>query len=392
MPQLMTKAQKIDTVRNMLVKHQPQIELALPRHMSSETMVRIALTSCLRNPKLLDCMAESMVGAILQSSQIGLYPDDVRGLAFLVPFKNNKKGIMECQLMPGYLGLMELALDADPELDFTPGIVYEWDNLKYQEGLNPILEHRPADPPDPKDEAEKRAMQDSAFGITHFYMIARRGDRKNFKVMTRKQVERHRDQYSRAATGDAWVNSFGPMGLKTVFKQLVKWIKKSPRLARAIALDDAAEAGIPQNLGDVIDITPEPVDEKKGLDKLAESTTSHSRQPDITADTNDAPSPPQVDYRPPDPDKGGTEHQRIRHGLGCLCVRNQGVRRRYAGIPPHRLPGPEEGFDQKGRQRQGVPILSDLETHALYAIHGPVCRQEPFSPQRGTMGGGNKDV
>src|SRR5262245_29341353 len=102
--------QKIATVRDLLEKSRAQIALALPRHMSADRMLRVAMTSVQRNPLLLDCTPVSLVGAIIQSSQLGLEPDGELGEAYLIPYRNNKKGGQrEVQFQTGYKGLLKLA-------------------------------------------------------------------------------------------------------------------------------------------------------------------------------------------------------------------------------------------------------------------------------------------
>lgn len=79
------------------------IKMALPKHITPERMVRVALTALTRVPKLAECDQASFFKALFECSQWGLEPDGRR--AHLIPFENKRKGIVECQLIFDYKGL-----------------------------------------------------------------------------------------------------------------------------------------------------------------------------------------------------------------------------------------------------------------------------------------------
>ena len=85
--------QKAENVRLLLEKAKPQIRMALPRHLDADRMLRIAMTSVRRTPALLGCNQQSLLGAVMQAAQLGLEPDGVLGLAYLIPFKDEAHAI-----------------------------------------------------------------------------------------------------------------------------------------------------------------------------------------------------------------------------------------------------------------------------------------------------------
>ena len=90
----------------------PEIEKALPAHMSHERMTRIALSAVNSNPELTEVILNnptSFLGALMQSAQLGLEPNTNLGHAYLIPYydKNSGKKIVNLQL--GYMGLLDLA-------------------------------------------------------------------------------------------------------------------------------------------------------------------------------------------------------------------------------------------------------------------------------------------
>ena len=68
-----------------------------------DRFIRIALTALTRTPKLTTCDHGSFFQALLDLSQLGLEPDGRR--AHLIPFRNNKRNCVECQLIIDYKGL-----------------------------------------------------------------------------------------------------------------------------------------------------------------------------------------------------------------------------------------------------------------------------------------------
>jgi recombination protein RecT len=266
-------AQKVQSVRALLDRAKEQIRLALPRHMSVDRLIRVALTSVNRTPKLLECNQISLLGAIIQSAQLGLEPDGMLGHAYLVPYGK------EVQLIPGYKGLVTLARRSGEVSSIDVRVVHQGDTFRFAFGLEPKLEHVPSDEGD--DETPRP--------ITHAYAVIRlRDGGYQFDVMTHREIERVRKQ-SRAGTSGPWVTHWPEMAKKTVLRRALKLAPMSVEAQQAVALDEMAEAGISQALGDAIDVSSVHVEapaiaegEKpaNGLDKLTkELKTSVEVQP-----------------------------------------------------------------------------------------------------------------
>lgn len=225
----------IQTLRTMLDKALPQIKLALPRHMSAERMLRVAVTAAQRTPDLLKCDPLSFVGAVVQASQLGLEPDGILGHAYLAPFNNRKTGRKEVQLIAGYRGLIDLARRSGHVATISSHVVHERDKFDFAYGLEDRLEHVPhmdGDKGDPRCVYAVARLRDGGYA---------------FDVMTVDEIERIRKS-SKSANGDAWSNHWGEMARKTVIRRLMKYLPLSPELQKAVALDEAADAGVAQSL------------------------------------------------------------------------------------------------------------------------------------------------
>lgn len=233
MTDVAVKNNKQVTLGGMLDKYKSEIARALPRHVSPDRMLRIAMTSARKNPDLLECSPESFLGAVIQSAQLGLEPDTPLGHAALVPFYNSKTGKKEVNFMPMYRGLMDLVHRGSNHPILSPHAVYDCDRFTYEQGLNPKLEHVPM----PREAHSK---------LTHVYCVAIFADgRKVFRVMARAEVEACRVR-SKAKGFTPWTTDYEAMAIKTVIRQLVKYLPMSAEIQLAIGLDEMADAGISQ--------------------------------------------------------------------------------------------------------------------------------------------------
>jgi len=245
------------SVQQLIKRYERDIALALPRHMTPERMMRVAMTAVTREPKLLDCTPYSLMGSIMQASQLGLEPDGIMNQAHLVPFNNRKTGKLECQLMIGYKGIENLCRNSGEVVTIDGEVVREKDHFRWMLGLDPQLEHKPFEGED-------------AGEIIAAYAVATLCDgSKRFKVLLRHELDavKQMSQSGRKDQGP-WVTHFPDMCIKTAIKRIGKRLPMSVEAQRAIHLDDMAEAGIAQNL-DALIMPKDSPDDKSTLDNLA---------------------------------------------------------------------------------------------------------------------------
>jgi recombination protein RecT len=296
--------QKVKSVRTLLERSRGQIALALPSHLTADRMIRVALTCVQRNPLLLDCTEISLVGAIIQASQLGLMPDGHGARAYLIPRRNNKKGVIEANFQPGFQGLMDLARRSKEIASFEAREVYAGDRFEYAFGLHPKLVHVPSG-------------EDDEAKITHVYAVCQLlNGHGQFDVLTREQIEAHRKRYAKDTRDDsAWKTAWPMMAKKTVIIRLCKYLPASVELQAAVALAEKDDMGLPQELG-VIE-GAELVGASNGggstLDKLADKLAGQS----------DA---------PPDPEALKAEIEAARVALGYEGKVWEGIVKEHAGV------------------------------------------------------------
>lgn len=232
-----TPQSQLGTVRDMLEKSKQNLKYALPDHIKADYIIRVVLTSVQRTPELLECHPHTLLGAVFQAAQLGLVPDGVLGMAYLVPYWNGKKKRKEVQFIPGYKGLIALARRSNEISTIGAATVHQKDRFVYQLGLEPKLEHEPSDEDDPGPIVKVYAyakLKDGGFQTV---------------VMTKREVEaiRGRSQSAKSAHSP-WTTDPDWMWKKTALKQLCKLLPASTELQRAMSLDDRGEAGRAQDL------------------------------------------------------------------------------------------------------------------------------------------------
>jgi len=214
----------------VIMANQKALRTVIPKHMDADRMCRLALVSTQKNPKLLLCSPASLIGSLLTATQLGLEPG-VGGHGELIPFKG--RGGYECQFMPGYKGLMDLARRSGQVGAIAAEVVHDQDEFRYQLGTSPSIHHVPAG-------GDRGA-------VTHVYATAHlvATDEYQFVVMTKQDIEQVR-QSSRSGQTGPWVSHWDEMARKTAIRRLCKLLPMSVNVQRAIALDEMAEAGVPQ--------------------------------------------------------------------------------------------------------------------------------------------------
>jgi recombination protein RecT len=208
------------------------LKLALPRHLTPDRFIRVALTALLNKPLLGDCDQASFFKCLLSLSQMGLEPDGRQ--AHLIPFKNNKKGTVECQLIIDYKGFVALALRSGKVSKIHADVVCENDIFDYE--IGEITRHS----------IDFRKPRGQVYAA---YALCRQKDgTSRCEVMSRDDVEAIRRR-SKSGNSGPWVTDWNEMAKKTVFRRMSKWLEFSNEYRDALLTDDD-----PRLSADVLDV------------------------------------------------------------------------------------------------------------------------------------------
>jgi recombination protein RecT len=218
-----------ESLPEMLNAYGSQIAAALPRHITKERMIRIALTAFRQNPKLAACDPKSVFACVIMSAQLGLEVG-VLGQAYLVPYKQ-RDGSFICTFIPGWQGLQDLVNRSGRATTWT-GAVYAGDEFDYEYGSSPMIHHKPCGEDDPA-------------AMTHAYAIGRvrGGEYPIIEVWPALKIKRHRDRYNKVGDKHYSYENAEMYARKVPLMQVFKYVPKSVEMATALGLDFAADAG-----------------------------------------------------------------------------------------------------------------------------------------------------
>jgi len=237
-------------------KFKTQMNLALPKHLTADRMARLAVTQFSNTPKLQECEPISIAASIMTASTLGLEPG-VNGQGYLVPYYNNKKRVMQCQFIPGWKGLVDIA-NRSGRCTVWTGAVFKGDQFDFNLGDKPFIQHRPGD-------------EDRIEFLTHVYAVGRVNGSEwpVIEVWTMPKVLRHRDAYNKVGQAHYSFRDVEMYARKVPLLQVLKYMPASIELSNAITVSHAAE----QNRNVIIDGNFVTVNDNDGPDDGAPEAT-----------------------------------------------------------------------------------------------------------------------
>ena len=212
----------------LLEKYKLQISMALPKHLTPERLIQVATAVLTKNPELYKCTPQSVVGAVMESSILGLDPTPEFGQCYFVPYYNSKTKTLEAQFQLGYRGMISLAKRTGEISNIFAYVIHENDDYEIELGINPVIKHKPN-----LDNPGKMIM---AYAVVIF-----KDGSKQFEVMTKRQImmikARSKSKDSKFSPWNADENSEEEMWRKTVLKRLLKYVPLSSEYRTALEAD-----------------------------------------------------------------------------------------------------------------------------------------------------------
>src|SRR5690625_4667363 len=228
---------KPKTIEDYLKQMAPAMSQALPKHMDVDRLMRLTMTTIRTTPELRQADVASLLGGVMQAAQLGLEPG-LLGQCYLLPFKNNRKGITEVQFIIGYKGMIDLARRSGHIQSIYAHAVYENDEFEYELGLNPTLKHVPSFDSD-------RGEFLGSYAVAHF-----KDGGYQMEFMPKSEIEKRRQASPGGRSKySPWNNYYEEMANKTVIRHMWKYLPISVELQQAVAHDEGTARSIK-------DITP----------------------------------------------------------------------------------------------------------------------------------------
>lgn len=222
------------TIQQMLLKAKNQFEMALPKHLSADRLMRVALTEMRRIPKLMEADPKSFVGSIMLCAQLGLEPGNGLGHVYLIPYGK------QVNMIIGYKGMIELARRSGQIISLSAHEIYENDVFDFSYGLEEKLYHKP-------EIFNERGRLIGVYAIAQLV-----GGGHQFEVMSIKDVDEIKKRSKSGGSGP-WITDYNEMAKKTVIRKLFKYLPVSVELQKATTLDESMEIGKYDTSFEIID-------------------------------------------------------------------------------------------------------------------------------------------
>jgi recombination protein RecT len=158
-----------------------------------------AMLAVANSDQLMECAPASVFNSVMRAAALRLSCDPALKQAHIVPFYNNKKGRREAQLIPGYIGLNQLAQRTGKYRFLQTSELWEGQIIEVNQ-----LTGEP--------QLHGRRSGDTVLGYFHYFELF--NGFKHILYMTVDQLRAHGEQY--AAKNPMWKSNFPAMCKKTV--------------------------------------------------------------------------------------------------------------------------------------------------------------------------------
>jgi recombination protein RecT len=237
-------------IRTVLEMYRGEISRLLSNPGNAERVVSIYTNVIRRNLKLMECQTETIIGAVMRATILGLDPNPELGECYFIPRKNNKRGgIMECNFEIGYKGYISMASNTEEISSVSARVVRDNDTFHYEYGLEEKCIHIP------NGKSKHKGK------LTHCYCIwiFRNGGRyfeviDEDEILAIKNKSQAKDSEFSPWNIEEWIPD---MWRKSVIKKSRKYIPLSServkKFIRNMAIDDVVHTTGEFRLGEVLD-------------------------------------------------------------------------------------------------------------------------------------------
>ena len=217
--QVATTTEKKGTLGDWLKERKDALNSALPVGTVNVDRFMQSAALAITNPKMPNlrvCSKESIFRSLKEAASYGLELNGTLGQAYLIPYneKVNGKYEMTCHFQMGYKGLIALARRSNTIKTIAAEPVHENDIFEVQLGMGRSLSHK------------IDIMKERGEVIGYYCLVELCNGGSQFKVMSKKDVENHRNKFSKAYDAkdpnNIWNKNFDAMALKTVVIQALK--------------------------------------------------------------------------------------------------------------------------------------------------------------------------
>jgi recombination protein RecT len=219
-----------------------QVIDACSRHVKPERMMALVRTIVSRNPRIAECTPLSVIGCLIDCTQLGLEPIPQLNHVYLIPYRNWKTKTVELQLQLGYQGMIALALRSGKYAFVSAEVVYENDTFDMMLGSQEHITHT----------FDLRA-RDRGEVIGAWAKAVHADGKTQIKPVTLKDIEKARSMSKDWSQWDrdgrdpkklpVWEEHFDAMARKTAIRRLFPVINLPVEIQSVVQADAAIDEG-----------------------------------------------------------------------------------------------------------------------------------------------------
>ena len=264
-----------EKLRGFLKRFEPQLALALPKHLSAERMARLALTAFSSTPALQKCDPMTIAASLMTASQLGLEPG-VNGAGYLIPYGRT------CTFVPGWKGLVDLVSRSGRGTVYT-GVIFRDQEYTFIDGARrDLVIHNETSLSEPEDITHAFAIgwvKDATMPIIELWRV--------------EKIEAHRNKYNKVGSRHYSFRDWEMYARKIPLLQVLKYMPSSIELANAIEISNANESGRNAVIEGQCVVTSDIVDdgrEEQQEERAAPEKPAAKEEPKPAAKTADKPA------------------------------------------------------------------------------------------------------
>lgn len=186
-----------------------------------QSFVTTVTTLVNNTAQLQECQPQTIIYAALKSASFGFPVDNNLGFAYVLPYKNTKKGkdgntyeVLEAQFQMGAKGIVQLAVRSGQFLTINVSDVREGE-LVSRDRLTGNIQFKWIDNEVDRGKAE-------VIGYVGYFKL--KGGYEKIFYMSKEEVTQHSEKYSQAVKkgySSPWKDNFDAMAKKTVLKLML---------------------------------------------------------------------------------------------------------------------------------------------------------------------------
>lgn len=216
------------TIKSLIASESVQSRFNNVLGKKSNAFVSSLMSAVRANKMLQESEPQSLISSAMIAATLDLPITPSLGMAHIVPYRNNRDGVVVAQFQIGWKGLIQLALRTGAYKTMNATVVYEGQMVNF----NPFTGEY---------EFQVEKTSDKPIGYLFYFKLVAGFEK--YTYMTVEEAQAHAQKYSasfRKSYGN-WVEDFDSMALKTTVKQgLSKWGLLSSEMQTAVVYDQAA--------------------------------------------------------------------------------------------------------------------------------------------------------